>query len=87
MFRYLFGFLSTIIIARWIYAEIQLSLPSVVPVINFVLEKAQIPTHDTWELSKLNELLSERGGSGAKVYEARSREDRGYTGLRSYNDE
>lgn len=37
-----------VLIARWAYAEVKLSVPNLIPFIDYSLEQVQIPTHDQW---------------------------------------
>lgn len=53
MFRSIIGFALTVVVARWIYAEIQLAAPFATPLIDALLEKVQIPTHDKWDKEKV----------------------------------
>lgn len=57
MIRLFFSFFLTVVVARWIYAETKMVVPGAVPVIDFALDKVQIPTHDKWD-SKSKELTS-----------------------------
>ena len=59
-------------VARWIYAEVRLVTPQVMPAIDSVLTIAQIPTHDKWDPELTNQLLTLAGiqqpnAKGAKV--------------------
>lgn len=47
-----------VIAARWIYAEVQILLPSAIPTIDYALEHIQIPTHDKWPKEHLNKLFA-----------------------------
>lgn len=56
MIRLIFRFALTIVVARWMYAEVQLSYPDMIPSIDSALELVQIPTHDKWDQEKLGAL-------------------------------
>lgn len=49
----------SVVVARWIYAEAELVLPSAVPVIDYALENVRIPTHDTWPKEKLYQFVEQ----------------------------
>ena len=57
MLRFLFGFISTVLIARWIYSEVQVTLPQVIPLIDSALLKLEIPTHNRWDREKINKYM------------------------------
>lgn len=48
MLRLMFSFVCTVVAARWMYSEANLVVPDVVPLIDYALERFQIPTHDRW---------------------------------------
>lgn len=57
MFRWLCSFVFTVAAARWIYAEVKLAVPEAMPLIDYSLERLQIPTHDKWSKQALAEAL------------------------------
>jgi hypothetical protein len=59
MVRLLFTMFMWVTVARWLYAEAELSAPFLVPVVDSVLEVVQIPTHDNWPDEPFNAALSE----------------------------
>lgn len=59
MVRLVFTFLLTVVVARWMYSEVQVSFPQAVPFIDYALEKVQIPTHDQWDYQKINAFVDE----------------------------
>ncbi len=82
MIRFLFSFVLTVMMARWIYAETQMVFPDVVPMIDSALDYAQIPTHDRWygkAIAKAMDNLSASAGSLIPVAQASE-----LTVLRSY---
>lgn len=58
MIRILFSLFFWVLIGRWWYAEVKMVLPSATPVIDFALEKIQIPTHDKWNTKSLDRFLA-----------------------------
>lgn len=48
MLKLLFKLFFWVVVARWGYAEIQLSAPALVPYVDYTLTVVQIPTHDRW---------------------------------------
>ena len=63
MIRLCFSFFVTVVLARWMYAEVQMVAPGAVPVIDFALQHVQIPTHDRWDKEAINSAF--QGISGA----------------------
>lgn len=57
MFRFMFVMLLYVTVARWIYSEISLVVPSAVPAINECLNRLQIPTHDKWDKAAIERLV------------------------------
>ena len=53
MIRLVAGFLAAVIMARWVYSEVQMSFPFAVPYIDGALETVSIPTHDRWDKEKI----------------------------------
>lgn len=48
MIRVLFSLFLYVTVARWLYSEAKLLVPSATPVLEQVVTLAQIPTHDKW---------------------------------------
>lgn len=68
MFRFLFTMLFYVVIGRWIYAEVNLTLPQLAVGIDELLVSLEIPTHDSWSkqavddaIEKTNELFKKAG--------------------------
>jgi hypothetical protein len=68
MFRLMFSMLMWVTVARWVYSEVELSAPVLIPVFDSILEVVQIPTHDQWSadpfkavLAGMREVLNEGG--------------------------
>lgn len=61
MIKFIFTMIFYVAVARWIYAEVRLVTPQVVPAIDSVLTIAQIPTHDKWDPELTNQLLTIAG--------------------------
>lgn len=40
--------LVTLMVSRWMYAEVSIIVPGAMPVVDAVLDKTSIPTHDHW---------------------------------------
>jgi hypothetical protein len=57
MFRFFFSLCCSVIIARWIYQEVQLAAPELVPFIDYSLDRVQIPTHDKWLKTALSNAV------------------------------
>ncbi|MBX7144895.1 MAG: hypothetical protein K1X79_10625 [Oligoflexia bacterium] len=57
MFRMLFSICLSVVVARWSYSEIKMMWPGAIPLIDYALEKAEIPTHDQWASSMLGRFL------------------------------
>ncbi len=57
--RIVFSCLFWVIAARWVYAEVQILVPSVVPSIEYALEHIQIPTHDKWPKEGFDKLFAQ----------------------------
>ena len=58
MFRFLFTMLFYVIVARWIYAEVNVICPSVSPGIDRMLSALQIPTHNEWSKESVKQVFS-----------------------------
>ena len=56
MFKLVCTALVAVVVGRWVYAEAEVVAPSVVPYIDIVLDKAQIPTHDQWSTDSVETL-------------------------------
>lgn len=68
MFRLMFSMVLWVTVGRWVYAEAELSAPTLVPVLDSIMEVVQIPTHDRWSkepfeaaLSGVREVLADSG--------------------------
>lgn len=48
MFKIIRRFAFSVLVAHWIYAEINLVWPGARPALDAVLSRIEIPTHDTW---------------------------------------
>jgi len=83
MLRLLLSFFLTVVVARWVYSEIQLSLPQAVPAIDYVLKKVQIPTHDKWDRKKIEYFFSQLRELGSGLQDEPANEQRAQL-LRSY---
>jgi hypothetical protein len=61
MLRFFFSLILYVVVARWIYAELQILSPSLVPLVDSGVRALTIPTHDKWEttVSKLMEQYQE----------------------------
>jgi hypothetical protein len=46
-------------VARWMYAEIQLVSPEVLPALDRLLARLEVPTHDKWDTTPLKDILKE----------------------------
>ncbi len=57
MIRLLFGLFISVVISRWLYSEVALSLPQAVPLIDYALEAVSIPTHDKWRVEPVKDAL------------------------------
>lgn len=57
MFRLLFSIFLSVVVARWSYSEVKMMWPGAVPLIDYVLQKVEIPTHDQWASSMLGRFL------------------------------
>ena len=57
MVRLVFSMFMWVTVARWLYAEAQLTVPGVVPAIDGLLEVVQIPTHDQWSKESIEWLV------------------------------
>jgi len=57
MLRLAFSICCSVVIARWVYHEVQLTAPQLVPYIDYSLERIQIPTHDKWLKTALNNAI------------------------------
>ncbi|NDC36451.1 MAG: hypothetical protein EBZ48_00170 [Proteobacteria bacterium] len=67
MFRFAFRLVLWVTVARWMYAEAALLVPSSVPYIEAALQKIQIPTHDKWRDSELGRQLVSALPSGSEL--------------------
>lgn len=61
MIKFIFTMIFYVAVARWIYAEVRLVTPNVMPAIDRVLTVAQIPTHDKWDPELTEQLLTLAG--------------------------
>jgi hypothetical protein len=59
MVRLMMTMLMWVTVARWLYAEAELSAPFLVPVVDSVLEVVEIPTHDQWPEEPFQAALAE----------------------------
>ncbi len=59
MIRFTLAMIFYVVVARWGYAEMQLSMPSLVPVLDSVMSHVQIPTHDHWPKEAFKKALGE----------------------------
>lgn len=57
MLRRLFNLIIYVTVARWMYAEIQLTAPQLVPALDYCLQVVTIPTHDKWPKESMEEFL------------------------------
>jgi len=46
-----------VVVARWLYAEAELMIPRAMPLLNYALERTQIPTHDKWSDERFVEAI------------------------------
>jgi len=65
MFRIVFIVCFSIVFSRWVYAEVDQAFPNMTPVIDYALERVQIPTHDQWNINM--EAVSQFLGSVPEV--------------------
>ena len=61
MIKFIFTMIFYVAVARWIYAEVRLVTPQVMPAMDAVLTIAQIPTHDKWDPELTKQLLTVAG--------------------------
>lgn len=61
MIKFIFTMIFYVAVARWIYAEVRLVTPQVMPAIDKVITLAQIPTHDKWDPKLTEQLLTLAG--------------------------
>lgn len=61
MIKFIFSMIFYVAVARWIYAEVRLVTPQVVPALDSVMTIAQIPTHDKWDPELTDQLLKLAG--------------------------
>ena len=61
MMRFFLNMAFYVIIARWMYAEVNLMVPSVAPQIDRLMSAVQIPTHNNWHENGISGLISEAG--------------------------
>ena len=47
-----------VIIAQWLYAELQIVCPSAAPTVDYLVSSLQIPTHDKWSEEKVKTALN-----------------------------
>ena len=59
--RLLFKFFAWAVVLRWIYAELILIAPFVVPYVDSALSYAEIPTHNKWPKIELVSQQPEQG--------------------------
>ena len=84
MIRFFFSFCLTVVMARWIYAEVQMTLPEVVPAIDYALESVQIPTHDRWDGKTLGALVEDLQSVAGGFVETAHASELDYNSIRSY---
>ena len=58
MTRFVFSIACSVILARWMYAEIAMTVPGMIPVIDYSVERLSIPTHDKWSKEPFVDALS-----------------------------
>ena len=84
MIRFFFSFCLTVIVARWIYAEVQMTLPEVVPAIDYALENVQIPTHDKWDGKTIGAMVDDLRLAAGGFVETAHASELDYSSIRSY---
>ena len=57
MLRILLGLFISVSVARWMYSEVELVAPPLMPVLDYVVDATTIPTHDKWSKDSLESLL------------------------------
>lgn len=67
MIRFIFRLVLWVTVARWMYAEAAIVVPSSVPYIEAALHNIQIPTHDRWKDSQLGQRLLSALPSGGEI--------------------
>lgn len=65
--RILFSLFFWVMVARWGYAELQLSLPGLIPYVDRAVQAMTIPTHDQWADSTIVKTLASLQGSEEKA--------------------
>ena len=48
----------SVTVSRWMYSEAQLVVPQIVPLIDYVVQATDIPTHDKWSKNSMHQILS-----------------------------
>ena len=59
MIRFLISMAFYVVLARWIYAEMNLVCPSFTPSVDRILSAVQIPTHNNWHENGIKGLVGE----------------------------
>lgn len=67
MVRFLVTFVVWMVFGNWVYDEVQVSFPSVVPSIDRAIEALSVPTHDQWDKEKIASVVSSLGGAVQQV--------------------
>jgi len=57
MLRMLFTLIISASIGRWMYSEVELIAPPLVPIFNTVLNATDLPTHDKWSKNSFEQLI------------------------------
>lgn len=57
MFRLILSLSLSVVIARWVYQEVELCAPQFTPYIDYALDRVQIPTHDKWLKTAVSNAL------------------------------
>ncbi len=58
MMRLVLSLVLSVSVARWIYSEVKLIAPPIVPLIDFVVDATALPTHDQWSKDSVQQLLA-----------------------------
>jgi hypothetical protein len=58
MLKLIFTLVVSVSISRWIYAEVQLVAPAALPALDYVVERTEIPTHNTWSKDSFARVLA-----------------------------
>lgn len=59
MFRFLFSLLFFVVLGKWLYAEVKITAPGVLPIIDRGFEVVQIPTHDRWSIKAVQQFAAD----------------------------